>query len=164
MKLLKLILIASLIIFISCDKSQIDNYYFATSGKDTLLLFPSNEIILQRKGKSYYFDMHFYTDKKYDDIKNKNSFFIYLLEDGSKYKVYDGRIRISRDDATQKISFLDLCIFDCNFLLEEEYEFEMLSQTYFCFDYTDNYKEKARQLLFKVREQAEIIKRLDNDL
>ncbi|GAB6012353.1 hypothetical protein [Viscerimonas tarda] len=169
MKSVILYLVFLSVMLIGCsDNNRIsDDYYFVNSDNDTLLLFPTEEIILLRNGKSYYLrqdiiDINYsYRDirNQYKDYHNKNNFLTVFSAYGSPYRLFDGYISMIPDIKTDKISILELAIFHPDFLVDEK--LDLYYSIFFCFEYTEEYKRKAKEMLFKERNLSKEILKTD---
>jgi hypothetical protein len=150
------------LITLSCNSGQSisEDYFFARGSSDTLLVFPTNELVLLRNGESYYFSARIPEIKKpYRQYHDKDDMFVVLSEHGSPYRLFDGYISLLKDSGEQKIDFLELTIFYPGFLIDEE--LDIYQSSFVEIKNSNEYKEKAIDILLKERDFSNIMLRID---
>lgn len=162
---LSTIIICSLLILNSCkNENPIPDYMYAENKGDTLVIFPTHEMIIFGKQETQYFEIKL--QKAYVKFGYTNRYYTKFFESGNQYWINEGFIGFigrkgDEDSDKNGVIFIDLSIF------ESENEdrilsfgrFENISKTYYRIIETQKIKERAKKILLECRDDCEIYDR-----
>jgi hypothetical protein len=163
--ILATIIICSLLFINSCrEENPIPYYLYAESSGDTLVIFPTHEIIIFGKHKTQYFETKI--QEAYVKAGYSKRFYTQFFESGNQHWINEGFIGFignkgDKDSDKNGVTFISLSVFDSenedNILSFGR--FESISTTYYRVRETEIIKERARNILFERREKCEIYDR-----
>lgn len=162
---LSAIIICSLIFIYSCnEENPIPDYIYAESSGDTIVIFPTHEIIIFGKHETQYFETKI--QEAYVKSGYSRRFYTEFFDSGNQHWINEGFISFigkkgDKDSDKNGVIFIELSVFDS----ENEDSilsfgrFENISKTYYRIIETDKIKERAKNILLDYREKCEIYDR-----